>query len=61
LLLAAATGRRSVFGDGHPDTILTMHSLVQLYEAWGKKDKAGEWRAKLEAERQAKAQREKDR
>ena len=29
-------------------TIAAMQSLVALYDAWGKPDKAAEWRAKLE-------------
>ncbi len=28
-------------------TIAAMQSLVALYDAWGKPDKAAEWRAKL--------------
>jgi non-specific serine/threonine protein kinase/serine/threonine-protein kinase len=51
LLLAAVTGRRSVWGDGHRLTLTTMKSVVALYDAWGKKDKADEWRQKLDAAR----------
>jgi hypothetical protein len=28
-----------------------MNTLVELYEAWGKKDKADEWRKKLDTAR----------
>ena len=36
--------RRRVLGEEHPDTLNT---LIKLYEAWGKPEKAEEWRAKL--------------
>jgi hypothetical protein len=33
--------------DEHPHTLGAWHNLIELYEAWGKTEKAGEWRAKL--------------
>jgi len=34
-------------GDTHPHTIESLNNLIDLYEAWGKPEKAKEWRAKL--------------
>jgi len=31
----------------YPSTIDMLNQLVRLYEAWGKPEKAEEWRAKL--------------
>ena len=39
--------RRRVLGEEHPDTVKSINSLVELYEAWGKPEKAKEWREKL--------------
>ena len=39
--------RRRVLGEEHPDTVKSINNLVKLYEAWGKQEKAEEWRAKL--------------
>jgi len=39
--------RRRVLPDEHPDTVESWHNLIELYEAWGKPEKAEEWRAKL--------------
>ncbi|MHC4664420.1 MAG: protein kinase domain-containing protein [Planctomycetota bacterium] len=39
--------KRRVLGEEHPDTVITIDSLIELYEAWGKPDKAEQWRAKL--------------
>ncbi|GAH49227.1 unnamed protein product, partial [marine sediment metagenome] len=36
-----------MFGEEHPSTVETIKNLIKLYEAWGKPDKAEEWRAKL--------------
>ncbi len=35
----------SAHGD-EPSTVATLRRLVELYEAWGKRDKVEEWRAK---------------
>jgi len=40
-------GRRLKLGDTHPHTIESLNKLIALYEAWGKPEKAKEWRAKL--------------
>ena len=34
-------------GDNHPHTLESLKNLIDLYEAWGKPEKAEEWRAKL--------------
>jgi hypothetical protein len=47
LLLEAVKGRRLKLGDTHPRTLESWNNLIELYEAWGKPEKAEEWRAKL--------------
>ena len=47
LLLEAVEGRRLKLGDNHPHTLESINNLIVLYEAWGKPEKAKEWRAKL--------------
>ncbi len=47
LLLGAVNGGRLKLGDTHPHTLKSWHNLIDLYEAWGKLEKAQEWRAKL--------------
>jgi serine/threonine protein kinase len=47
LLLEAIEGRLLKLGDTHPHTLESWHNLIKLYEAWGKPEKAKEWRAKL--------------
>jgi tetratricopeptide (TPR) repeat protein len=47
LLLEAVKGRRRKLGDEHPHTSESWHNLIEIYEAWGKPEKAKEWRAKL--------------
>ena len=37
-------------GAEHPQTLKVLPNLVELYEAWGKPDKAAEWGAKLPGE-----------
>jgi tetratricopeptide (TPR) repeat protein len=46
-LLEAVKGRRLKLGDNHPNTIESIKSLIALYEAWNKPEKAEQWRAKL--------------
>jgi serine/threonine protein kinase len=58
LFLAAEVGLRSAFAAGHPRRVWILETLEILYKEWGKPDKADEWRAKLEAERQLKALRD---
>jgi len=40
-------GGAHVLGKQHPRTLSAMNELIKLYEAWGKPEKAEEWRAKL--------------
>jgi tetratricopeptide (TPR) repeat protein len=47
LLTGSYTRIRAQFGPEHPRTRAAQKRVVQLYEAWGKADKAREWRAKL--------------
>ncbi len=47
LLLEVAEGHSLKLGDEHPHTLESWHNLIELYEAWGKPEKAEEWRAKL--------------
>jgi len=47
LLLEALEGRRLKLGDTHTHTLKSLNNLIELYEAWGKPEKANEWRAKL--------------
>ena len=47
LLLEALEGRRLKLGDTHTHTLKSLNNLIELYEAWGKSEKAAEWRAKL--------------
>jgi hypothetical protein len=45
LLFEALKGLKP--GDTHPHTLESLNNLIELYEAWGKPEKAEEWRAKL--------------
>ena len=47
LLLEAVKGRRLKLSDIHPHTIESWKSLIDLYEAWNKPEKAEEWRARM--------------
>jgi serine/threonine protein kinase/Flp pilus assembly protein TadD len=47
LLLEAIDGPCVKLGDTHPRTLKLINNLIDLYEAWGKPEKAKEWRAKL--------------
>ncbi len=47
LLIEAVEGRIQKLSRQHPDTIESLNNLIELYEAWGKPEKAEEWRAKL--------------
>ena len=47
LLIEAVEGRRLKLSDTHPHTVESLNNLIELYEAWGKPEKAEEWRAKL--------------
>jgi tetratricopeptide (TPR) repeat protein len=38
---------RRIFGEQHPETQGCMFGLIYVYEAWGKPEKAKQWRAKL--------------
>jgi len=54
LFRTAITGQERVLGRQHPTTRRTVAKLVVMYEAWGKSEKAAEWRAKLPKEPAAK-------
>jgi hypothetical protein len=47
LLLKALKDRRLKLGDTHPHTLESWNNLIELYEAWGKPEKANQWRAQL--------------
>jgi hypothetical protein len=47
LLIEAAKGRHLKLRKTHPYTIESFNSLIELYEAWNKPEKANQWRAKL--------------
>jgi hypothetical protein len=42
LLIQALEGRRLKLGDTHPHTLESWHTLIDLYEAWDKPEKANE-------------------
>jgi hypothetical protein len=46
-LIRVLEGQRLKLGDTHPHTIESLNSLIDLYEAWNKPEKANEWRTKL--------------
>jgi len=46
-LFEAVKGRRLKLGDTHPHTTESWNHLIELYEAWDKREKAEEWRARL--------------
>jgi hypothetical protein len=46
-LIKVLEGRRLKLGHTHPHTIESLNNLIDLYETWGKSEKAKEWRAKL--------------
>ena len=54
LFRTAITGQERVLGREHPTTRRTVAKLVAMYEAWGKSEKAAEWRPKLPKEPAAK-------
>jgi len=47
LLIEAVEGRRLKLGNTHPHTLESWQNLIELYEVWGKPEKAEEWRVKL--------------
>jgi non-specific serine/threonine protein kinase/serine/threonine-protein kinase len=48
LLSSAYATQAAALGERHPNTLATARSLVDLYQAWDKPDKAREWRATVE-------------
>ena len=42
LLIQAVEGRRLKLGDTHPHTLESWNNLIELYEVWGKPEKAEE-------------------
>ena len=55
LLEHLETSQRALI-EGHPDTVAVMNELIKLYEAWGKPQKAQEWRSKLPRKKETKEQ-----
>jgi tetratricopeptide (TPR) repeat protein len=47
LLVELLESSQHVLSEGHPHTAAAMNELIKLYEAWGKPQKAEEWRSKL--------------
>ncbi len=47
MLVKVLEGRHRELGEEHEETLESLKELVELYEAWGKPEKAEEWRAKL--------------
>jgi hypothetical protein len=46
-LFEAVKDQRFKLGNTHPHTFGSWDHPIELYEAWGKPEKADEWRAKL--------------
>ena len=46
-LIALLNSVREYLGETHPETRGCILAFIELYEAWGKPEKAQEWRAKL--------------
>jgi len=46
-LLKVVDNCLDLFGEEHPSTVESINKLIEHYEAWGKPEKAKEWRAKL--------------
>jgi tetratricopeptide (TPR) repeat protein len=46
-LIALLKSVREYLGDAHPETRGCILALIELYEVWGKPEKAEQWRAKL--------------
>jgi tetratricopeptide (TPR) repeat protein len=51
MLIKALEFSRRVLGEEHSETLACQEDFVKLYEAWGKPEKAEEWRAKLPVEK----------
>ena len=47
LLVELLESNQRVLIEGHPHTVAAMNELIKLYEAWGKPEKAEQWRSKL--------------
>lgn len=47
LLCKALESHRIILGDTHAHTQDSLNSLITLYEAWNKPEKADEWRVTL--------------
>jgi len=56
LLLELLEISQGVLVEGHPDTVAAMNELIKLYEAWGKPQKAEQWRSKLPSKKGAEQQ-----
>ena len=53
LRLEAVEGRIQKLGLQHPHGLESIKSLIELYEAWNKPEKAAHWRAKLSSDEDA--------
>jgi hypothetical protein len=47
MLIKSLDFSRRLLGEEHPETRACLEHFVLLYEAWGKPEKAEQWRAKL--------------
>ncbi len=47
VLVKVLDAQRRVLGEEHRDTVRAINCLIMLYEAWGKPEKADQWRTKL--------------
>ena len=47
MLIETLDIRHQLLGGEHPSTLASMSNLIELYEVWGKAEKAKQWRAKL--------------
>ena len=47
VLLEAIEDRTEKLGPQHPHTLASIKNLIDLYEIWGKRKEAEEWREKL--------------
>ncbi len=58
LLLLSQKRDLDLLREGHPDHVEAIEKLIELYEAWGRRASADEWRARLSARDDAAAESE---
>ncbi len=56
LLVELVELSQGVLIEGHQDTVAAMNELIKLYDAWGKPQKAEQWRSKLPRKKGAEEQ-----